>query len=94
MGEQAPEPVDPEDTEFSLHDEPLTDEMLLDRFRDRRPEVRALKVALSDLVNALDACQPGITDAFTFHHIHGGRYTGPTYNEELARARKALEEQE
>ena len=53
-----------------------------------------LREALRDLVAALDACQPGITAAFTFAHIHGQRYDGPTYEVELKAARKALAAQE
>ena len=35
-------------TEFSLSDEPVTDEMLLDRFKDHRPEIKRLREALED----------------------------------------------
>lgn len=49
-----------------------------------------LRKALGDLVKALDACAPSITDAFAFKQNHGILYAGPTYSLELEMARSAL----
>ena len=49
-----------------------------------------MEAALSDLVGAMDRCGPHIGGAFAFGHIHGERYTGPTYDRDLAAARSAL----
>lgn len=46
--------------------------------------------AVRALVAALDTCKPAIDGAFTMAHIHGHRYSGPTYNEELERVRALL----
>ena len=66
----------------------------VERFDSMPEAIEGLREALKDLVAALDACQPGITAAFTFAHIHGQRYDGPTYEVELKAARKALAAQE
>ena len=49
-------------------------------------------MALAGLVNRLDAihADPRYESVWTSYMIHGGRYNGPTYVEELARARATL----
>jgi hypothetical protein len=53
-------------------------------------EVERLRGALQALVDKLDECEEPINDAFKVAHIHGFRYSGPTYDEALAAARAAL----
>lgn len=53
-------------------------------------KLQDLRETLRDLVDALDACEPGIEAAFMMQQIHGGRYTGPTYSDELEAAKAAL----
>ena len=45
---------------------------------------------LQNLVNALDACESSITNAFYMQQIHGRTHNGPTYGVELKAARTAL----
>ena len=54
--------------------------------------VTLLERALQALVNALDACEPGIKTAFTFSQLHGQNYIGPTYEAELVEAKAVLED--
>ena len=57
---------DPEDTEFSLHDEPVTDEMVLDRFADHRPGVKKMREALEKIVKGIESITEGdSTDMLT-----------------------------
>ena len=68
------------------------------RMRARNPEealtrLASVRDALAALVSRLDEvhAHPAYKSVWTLHMIHGGRYDGPTYVEELARAREALE---
>jgi hypothetical protein len=58
--------------------------------QDQRIEV--IEKALSDLVNKLKIIHDDsrYTAVWSNYHIHGGRYTGPTYIEELKQAEQAL----
>ena len=51
-----------------------------------------LRAALKGLVDRLDEihADPRYESVWASYMIHGGRYNGPTYVEELARARAAL----
>lgn len=51
-----------------------------------------LVAALSGLVNRLDEIHvdPAYKSVWTVNQLHAGPYTGPTYVDELARAREAL----
>ena len=51
---------------------------------------RELMAAAQAHVNALEACEPAISNAFGFSAIHGGNYTGPTYGKELTALKAAL----
>lgn len=53
---------------------------------------RELRGALQGLVDRLDEihADPAYKTVWTIHQIHVGPYRGPTYVEELARARAAL----
>lgn len=51
-----------------------------------------LKTAAANLVKALDACMPEITATAHLAWVHGQRYSGPTFNEELEALREALNE--
>jgi len=53
-------------------------------------ELTRLREALSALVDKLDECKPYVDGAFTFQQLHGGRYTGPNYGDELLAARAAI----
>lgn len=46
--------------------------------------------ALKNLVDKLEECQPYIDDTFILGYVHGGRYDGPTYGEELKAAKEIL----
>ena len=54
-------------------------------------EIERLKTALRDLVAKLDAISANqqFQGVWAFSHIHGGKYTGPNWAEELQRAREA-----
>lgn len=49
--------------------------------------LRALSRALCD---KLDECAPHIASAFVLGAVHGARYTGPSYADELAALKIAL----
>jgi hypothetical protein len=53
-----------------------------------------VRKALKDLIDRLDEihADPVYKSVWTIHQLHVGPYRGPTYIEELARARAALEE--
>lgn len=52
--------------------------------------VEKLEAAARTFVDKLDLVTPAINGAFTFGHIHGNVYDGPTYEHELAALRAAL----
>jgi hypothetical protein len=49
-----------------------------------------LRRAASELVVKLDACKPYIDNANLMQSLHGIKYNGPTYGEELERLREVL----
>jgi len=51
-----------------------------------------LREALQGLVDRLDeiAANDEFKSVWTLHHVHGGRYAGPTWVDALERARAAL----
>ena len=52
---------------------------------------RILYAALDCLVQKLDAVEQPINDSMLIAQIHGSPYAGPTWEKELADAKKALE---
>ena len=58
-----------------------------------REEREKYSAALSNLVDAIECVHsdPEYKSVWTLHHIHGGKYKGPGYGEELERARAILE---
>ena len=65
---------------------------ILGRVRAHNAELVA---ALEGLVNRLDEinAHPEFKNVWTLHHVHGGRYAGPTWVEPLEAARAVLSEQ-
>jgi len=68
-----------------------------DEARERQrmlAEIEQLKAALQALVDKLDEihADPRYKSVWTSYMIHGGQYHGPTYVDELARARAALKD--
>lgn len=54
-----------------------------------------VRVALAALVKRLEMIEadPGYQDVWMLHHVHGGRYTGPTYVRQLRAAKAALKKE-
>jgi len=71
-----------------------------DSIKKLKKKLKKLKVAPDDyedlrkaacaLIIKLDACAPYINNAFLMKQLHGSRYTGPTFNEELEKLREVL----
>ncbi len=49
-----------------------------------------LHEALDWLVQKLDVMEKPVNDALTIAHVHGHPYSGPTWEKELASAKKVL----
>ena len=64
-------------------------DVLVDDLRDKNAR---LAQALNGLVDRLDEtnASPEFKSVWTLHHVHGGRYAGPTWVDALERARAAL----
>ena len=69
-----------------------SDYELVEQGYDPPRPVDEVRAALQGLVDKLDEIHedPRYKSVWTSYMIHGGRYHGPTYVEELARARAAL----
>lgn len=52
--------------------------------------IRVLEEALQDLVDKLDAVEPIVAAWAMLAHVHGQRYKGPNYGEELSHAKEVL----
>ena len=65
-----------------------------DRVEEMQTRIAELEGALRNLVDKLDAVAGEITNLTMLAHIHGHRYTGPTYEEELCHARKVLDHEQ
>ena len=63
------------------------------QLQEARAEIERFRDALRKLVLVIDAVEasPSYQGVFVLNHIHGGKYIGPTWEDELAAARKALE---
>jgi hypothetical protein len=59
--------------------------------REAAGKVREALWALIDKLDALEA-SPEYNGVWNSYRVHGGRYTGPNYAEELKAARQALKE--
>ena len=58
-------------------------------------EIEALRREGKALVDALDACEPHITNAFQLGYtVRGATYTGPRYDKELEAFRARLEQKD
>ena len=57
-----------------------------------RKRIQTLEEALRNLIDKLDAVEPTLQGWAVLAHIHGQRYDGPTYENELRCARELLKE--
>jgi hypothetical protein len=55
-----------------------------------QPQLEKMREALRELVAKLDECERPLRDVFALYYAHGGAYNGPSYFDELKKARALL----